>query len=107
MRSGPARIRPASARVPGRLSVGVRGERCERFGRIPDELAPEQLFPGLRQGGRPAEQRGPATALAAIARTFGVTLPRFALAQGRLHSFTTRSWTRPPGPGEACIAVGL
>ncbi|MFJ4184971.1 hypothetical protein [Kitasatospora sp. NPDC089509] len=43
--------------------------------------------------------------MAAIAAEFGVGLPRFAITEGRLHTFTTRSWTRPPGPGETYMVV--
>ncbi len=91
-----------------RYAFTVFGERCERSGEIPEALLPERLFPEVRDGGRYVERRGEAGALAAIAATFGVTLPRLALDHGRLHSFTTRSWTRPPGPGEgyAVITVG-
>ncbi|KWT62238.1 hypothetical protein ADL21_08925 [Streptomyces albus subsp. albus] len=54
------------------------------------------------------ERHGEPGALAAVAAAFGVMLPRLALGRGRLHSFTTCSWTRPPGPGEgyAVITVG-
>ncbi|UNO38483.1 SMI1/KNR4 family protein [Streptomyces sp. MST-110588] len=95
-----------------RYAFTVLGERCERLGEIPQELAPErlfpQIFPQIRDGGQDRERRGEAAALAAIAAAFGVTLPRFALTHGRLHTFTTRSWTRPPGPGEtyAVITIG-
>ncbi|MCZ9345977.1 SMI1/KNR4 family protein, partial [Streptomyces sp. TRM76130] len=37
--------------------------------------------------------------LEAVAEEFGVRMPRHALTHGRLHTFTTRSWTRPPGNG--------
>ncbi|MFE0106860.1 SMI1/KNR4 family protein [Streptomyces sp. NPDC059009] len=85
----------------------VRGERCERSGEIPAELAPERLFPEIREGGAYQEGRGEADALAAIAAAFGVTLPRLALDRGRLHSFVTRSWTRPPGPGESYLVITM
>ncbi|MFI7143113.1 hypothetical protein ACIBQ5_37135 [Streptomyces massasporeus] len=38
--------------------------------------------------------------LEAVAGEFGVLLPRHAIVNGRLHTFVTRSWTRPPGDGE-------
>ncbi|WP_051853452.1 SMI1/KNR4 family protein [Streptomyces aureocirculatus] len=88
-----------------RYAFTVLGARCERSGEIPEELLPERLFPGAGDRGRHGERRGAAAALAAIAAAFGVTLPRLALTRGRLHSFTTRSWTRPPGPGEGYAAA--
>ncbi|WP_050515319.1 SMI1/KNR4 family protein [Streptomyces rimosus] len=90
-----------------RYAFTVLGERCERSGEIPESLLPERLFPEIRDGGRYTERRGEADALAAVAATFGVTLPRHALDHGRLHSFTTRSWTRPPGPGEGYMVVTI
>ncbi|MFJ8476412.1 SMI1/KNR4 family protein [Kitasatospora sp. NPDC094011] len=74
-------------------------------GPIPSGLDPAALFatpavavpvPGEGAPDRTGERR----ALTAIAAEFGVGLPRFAITEGRLHTFTTRSWTRPPGPGE-------
>ncbi|MFE2721157.1 hypothetical protein [Kitasatospora sp. NPDC059327] len=41
----------------------------------------------------------------AVAAEFGVGLPRSALTEGRPHTFTTRSRTRPPGPGETYVEV--
>ncbi|MBC2867132.1 hypothetical protein H1R13_19815 [Streptomyces mexicanus] len=35
----------------------------------------------------------------------GLSLPRFALTHGRLHTFTTRSWTRAPHAGEAFVSL--
>ncbi|MFH8790720.1 hypothetical protein [Streptomyces roseoverticillatus] len=42
-----------------------------------------------------------------VTAEFGVSLPRSALTSQdcRLHRFTTRSWTRPPGPGETYVVV--
>ncbi|KAA6212923.1 SMI1/KNR4 family protein [Streptomyces albofaciens JCM 4342] len=90
-----------------RYAFTVLGERCERSGEIPQALLPERLFPEVRDGGRYAQRHGEADALAAVAAAFGVTLPRFALGHGRLHSFTTRSWTRPPGPGEGYAVITM
>lgn len=83
-----------------RYAFTILGERCERSGEIPQELDPDRLFPDVRRGSHNRELPGEAAALAAIATTFGATLPRFALDHGRLHTVATRSWTRPPGPGE-------
>ncbi|MFD0415632.1 SMI1/KNR4 family protein [Streptomyces sp. NPDC127108] len=88
-----------------RYAFTVFGERCERSGEIPRELEPERLFPEVRDGGRYREGLGEAAALEAVGATFGVTLPRFALDHGRLHTFRTRSWTRPPVPGETYTVI--
>lgn len=89
-----------------RYAFTVLGERCDRSGEIPQDLDPDHLFPEVRSGGgQNRELPGEAAALAAIATTFGTTLPRFALDHGRLHTFTTRSWTRPPGPGETYTVI--
>ncbi|MVO88126.1 hypothetical protein GPA10_26050 [Streptomyces sp. p1417] len=70
-------------------------------------LLPELLFPEVGEGGRYKERHGEAAALTAVATAFGTTLPRLALTRGRLHTFTTRSWTRPPGPGEVYATATL
>ncbi|MBM7168689.1 hypothetical protein JQK87_09755 [Streptomyces sp. G44] len=102
-----------------RYAFTVRGNRCERFGQIPQDLDPARLFPatrdsgsdserdGVRSGERDGGLSGEATALAAIAAAFRVTLPRYALDHGRLHTFTTCSWTRPPGPGETYVVMSF
>ncbi|WP_431046836.1 SMI1/KNR4 family protein [Streptomyces sp. P1-3] len=87
----------------------VQGTTIRRSGTIPAALDPDRLFARAAEetadedAGRLGEQR----ALEAIAAEFGVSLPRFALDHGRLHTFTTRSWTRPPGPGEGYMVVRL
>ncbi|MEU9603401.1 SMI1/KNR4 family protein [Streptomyces sp. NPDC048057] len=48
---------------------------------------------------------GTRSALEALERALGLTLPRTALLEGPLHSFVTRSWIRPPGPGDSYITV--
>lgn len=73
----------------------VRGPEIQRSGTIPEALNPTRLF-------RPedaelvCEQR----MLEAVHTELGLSLPRFALTQGRLPTFTTRSWTRAPREGE-------
>lgn len=47
-----------------------------------------------------AEPDGERHALEALHSELGLPLPRFALTQGRLRTFTTRSWTRAPREGE-------
>ncbi|QOV44855.1 hypothetical protein [Streptomyces chromofuscus] len=44
-------------------------------------------------------------ALGAIAATFGVSLPRFALDHGGLPTLSTRPWIAMPGPGESCATL--
>ncbi|WP_432589175.1 SMI1/KNR4 family protein [Streptomyces sp. HD1123-B1] len=43
--------------------------------------------------------------LAALTEEFGASLPRHAIENGRLHTFTTRSWTRPPQDGETYAVI--
>ncbi|MFJ9952338.1 SMI1/KNR4 family protein [Kitasatospora sp. NPDC091207] len=106
----PPALDPASLFVPpghgARQSSEPRhdsGPRHDSEPRRPPEPRDASGLPG--DAGRPGERR----ALAAVAAEFGVSLPRFALTEGRLHTFTTRSWTRPPGPGEtyAVVTVAL
>ncbi|WP_424891661.1 SMI1/KNR4 family protein [Streptomyces sp. XH2] len=101
--AGPHRASPAF-----HLSVAENGEESYAFtvdggevvrsGAVPPALDPD---PAL--AGRAGERR----VLEAIAAEFGVSLPRYALTSQdcRLHRFTTRSWTRPPGPGETYVVV--
>jgi hypothetical protein len=71
---------------------------------VPAALDPDRLFP---QDDPHAERLGERRALEALAAEFGVRLPRFALGRGRLHSFRTRPWNRPPGPGEGSVTLGV
>ncbi|MFF9262491.1 SMI1/KNR4 family protein [Streptomyces longwoodensis] len=80
----------------------VRGTQIERSGAIPGALDPARLFdPDDTELVR--EQR----MLAALHTELGLSLPRFALTQGRLCTFTTRSWTRAPGAGEGYAYIAL
>ncbi|WP_445528816.1 SMI1/KNR4 family protein [Streptomyces cyslabdanicus] len=73
----------------------VRGTETQRSGAIPEALDPARLFrPGDTEVDR--ERR----MLEALHTELGLSLPRFALTQGRLRTFTTRSWTRAPRAGE-------
>ncbi|MEU1511129.1 SMI1/KNR4 family protein [Streptomyces sp. NPDC005811] len=73
-----------------------------RSGEIPPALDPDRFF------GEPADVTGAERSLLeAVAGEFGVRLPRHALTRGRLHTFTSRSWTRPPGDGETYAVVRL
>ncbi|MFH9863641.1 SMI1/KNR4 family protein [Streptomyces sp. NPDC017202] len=71
-------------------------------GRIPQALDPSRFF-GKGKDGAEAER----PLLEAVAGEFGVRLPRHAIVDGRLHTFTTRSWTRPPGDGETYAVIRL
>lgn len=73
----------------------VRGTEIQRSGAIPEALDPARLF-------RPedTEQDNERRVLEALHTELGLSLPRFALTQGRLHTLPTRSWTRAPRAGE-------
>ncbi|WP_372500408.1 SMI1/KNR4 family protein [Streptomyces panaciradicis] len=75
----------------------VRPGTIGRRGPLPAALDPDRLFP---PGEHLAERLGERRVLEALASEFGVRLPRLALTRGRLHSFRTRPWNRPPAPGE-------
>ncbi|MFD7527257.1 SMI1/KNR4 family protein [Streptomyces sp. NPDC059849] len=77
----------------------VDGE-LSRTGEIPQALDPDRFF-GSREDSTEAER----SLLEAVTREFGVHLPRHAITNGRLHTFTTRSWTRPPGNGETYAVI--
>ncbi|MFF7212829.1 SMI1/KNR4 family protein [Streptomyces sp. NPDC008238] len=74
----------------------VRGTEIERSGGIPEALEPARLF-RPEEPERDRERR----ALEALHAELGLSLPRFALTQGRLPTFTTRSWARAPREGES------
>ncbi|MET7480138.1 SMI1/KNR4 family protein [Streptomyces sp. NPDC005648] len=73
-------------------------------GNVPAGLDPARLF---AEHGLDEERLGERRALEALAAEFDVRLPRFALARGRLHTFRTRPWNRPPAPGEGYVAVSF
>ncbi|QOV40347.1 SMI1/KNR4 family protein [Streptomyces ferrugineus] len=72
----------------------------ERRGEIPQALDPSRFFADLDNA---AEAERPL--LEAVAGEFGASLPRHAIVNGRLHTFTTRSWTRPPRDGETFTVI--
>ncbi|KKD05649.1 SMI1/KNR4 family protein [Streptomyces sp. WM6386] len=80
----------------------VRGTEIRCSGAIPDALDPARLF-------RPddTELDCELRALEALHTELGLSLPRFALTHGSLHTFTTRSWTRAPREGEGFAYVTL
>ncbi|MFE5481857.1 SMI1/KNR4 family protein [Streptomyces sp. NPDC056527] len=80
----------------------VRGKEVQRSGAIPEALDPTNLF-----GPEDSEEEGELRVLEALHTELGLSLPRLALTQGRLPTFTTRSWTRAPQPGEGYGYVTL
>ncbi|MFE0426991.1 SMI1/KNR4 family protein, partial [Streptomyces sp. NPDC058953] len=108
------------------LSVGIDGEEVCAFdvtagdveprwtGEIPPWLALDG-FPGTTGEWRGDEDpcaphrglSGARDALGALERALGLTLPRAALLDGPLHSFVTRSWLRPPRPGDLYTTVSF
>ncbi|MFI1018882.1 SMI1/KNR4 family protein [Streptomyces sp. NPDC020965] len=113
------------------LSVGVDGEEVCAFSVTARDVDPhwtEEIppwlslddFPGTTGQWRGDEDPwedepntparglpGARGALEALERALGLTLPRTALMEGPLHSFVTRSWIRPPGPGESYLTVTI
>ncbi|MEU6474326.1 SMI1/KNR4 family protein [Streptomyces massasporeus] len=72
----------------------------ERSGEIPRTLDPSRFF-GERADDAGAER----SLLEAVEGEFDVRLPRHAIVNGRLHTFVSRSWTRPPGDGEGYMVI--
>ncbi|MFD7768939.1 SMI1/KNR4 family protein [Streptomyces sp. NPDC059787] len=73
-----------------------------RGGDIPRALDPSRFF-GAPEDAAEAER----PLLEAVAGEFGARLPRHAIVNGRLHTFTTRSWTRPPRDGETYAVIRM
>ncbi|WP_413099890.1 SMI1/KNR4 family protein [Streptomyces sp. Inha503] len=71
-------------------------------GEIPQALDPRGFFSDLEDS---AEAERPL--LEALTREFGAHLPRHAIMNGRLHTFATRSWTRPPRGGETYAVIRM
>ncbi|MFD7551684.1 SMI1/KNR4 family protein [Streptomyces sp. NPDC059816] len=63
-------------------------------GEVPWALDPSRFFGGLGDGSEVER-----SLLEAVAEEFGARLPRHAIEAGRLHTFTTRSWTAPEDAG--------
>ncbi|MEU5824264.1 SMI1/KNR4 family protein [Streptomyces sp. NPDC047803] len=80
----------------------VRGVGIQRFGAIPEALDPDRLI-------RPEDTSlaNERRLLAALHTELNLSLPRFALSRGALHSFPTRSWTRAPRPGESYAYLSI
>ncbi len=79
----------------------VDGE-VRRSGEIPRALDPSRFFDALEDGAEVER-----SLLEAVAREFGASLPRHALVNGRLHTFSSRSWTRPPRDGETYAVIRM
>ena len=72
----------------------------QRSGEIPQALDPSRFF------GDVEDWAGVERALLeSVAGEFGASLPRHAIVNGRLHTCTTRSWTRPPRHGETYAVI--
>ncbi|MFF4836631.1 SMI1/KNR4 family protein [Streptomyces sp. NPDC001315] len=80
----------------------VRGTEIQRSGAIPQALDPARLFSPDN-----SELEGELRVLDALHTELGLSLPRFALTQGALHTFTTRSWTRAPRAGEGFAYISF
>ncbi|MEU9350473.1 SMI1/KNR4 family protein [Streptomyces griseoloalbus] len=76
--------------------------QVRQSGEIPRALDPGRFFGDLED--RAAVER---SLLDAVGREFGARLPRHAIVNGRLHTFTTRSWTRPPRDGETYAVIRM
>ncbi|MET9396824.1 SMI1/KNR4 family protein [Kitasatospora sp. NPDC002965] len=88
-----------------RYGFTARGTAVDRTGReaVPAALDPDGHFGPDRHG-----RQGECEVLAALAVEFGVSLPRFALTEGRLHTFANPSWAPPrTGSGESYLTVAL
>ncbi|WP_435218254.1 SMI1/KNR4 family protein [Streptomyces sp. bgisy034] len=71
-------------------------------GEVPPALNPDQFFGDLDDSVEVER-----AVLEAVAGEFGAHLPRHAIVNGRLHTFVTRSWTRPPRDGETYAVIRL
>ncbi|WP_406175003.1 SMI1/KNR4 family protein [Streptomyces sp. NBC_00996] len=80
----------------------VRGNDIRRSGAIPNTLDPAR-FVGSPDSHLDREVR----LLETLHAELGISLPCFALSQGSLPMFTTRSWTRAPREGEGFAYLGF
>ncbi|WP_411090930.1 SMI1/KNR4 family protein [Streptomyces sp. 049-1] len=71
-------------------------------GEPPRALDPSRFLDGTEP--RPEAER---LLLEAVAQEFGARLPRRAIDGGRLHTVTTRSWTRAPRDGETYLVAEI
>ncbi|MFI7321895.1 SMI1/KNR4 family protein [Streptomyces venezuelae] len=85
-----------------------------RTGETPQALNPTRFFAPMQPTQKPTQEPTQEKAaeterslLEALHNEFGAHLPRHALTHGRLHTFTTRSWTRPPADGETYAVITM
>ncbi|MEE1810128.1 SMI1/KNR4 family protein [Streptomyces sp. BE133] len=71
-------------------------------GEVPQALDPNRFFSDLKDSAEVER-----SLLEAVTGEFGAHLPRHAIVNGRLHTFATRSWTRPPRDGETYAVVRM
>ncbi|MCT9007329.1 SMI1/KNR4 family protein [Streptomyces rhizosphaerihabitans] len=71
-------------------------------GAIPRALDPSRYFDALEDAAEVER-----SLLEAVTEEFGAHLPRHAIVNGRLHTFATRSWTRPPRNGETYMVIRM
>ncbi|WP_066950556.1 SMI1/KNR4 family protein [Streptomyces lushanensis] len=77
-----------------RYGFTMHGGDLDEWGTLPEILDPEDLFPGSEELALDPDDEY--EALDAIAEEYEVSLPRFALTQGRLHTVETRPWIAAP-----------
>ncbi|SCG08375.1 hypothetical protein GA0115259_112854 [Streptomyces sp. MnatMP-M17] len=73
-----------------RYGFTMHGGDIDEWGTLPEILDPEDLFPGSEDLALDPDDEY--EALDAIAEEYEVSLPQFALTQGRLHTVETRPW---------------
>ncbi|MGW3645689.1 SMI1/KNR4 family protein [Streptomyces sp. NPDC000878] len=73
----------------------------QQNGEIPPTLDPSRFF------GHQKDTAAERSLLEAVAGEFGASLPRHAIVNGRLHTFTSLSWTRPPRDGETYAVIRM
>lgn len=78
------------------------GGETRQSGEVPKALDASRFLEALEDG---ASAERPL--LEAVAEQFGASLPTRAITNGRLHTFTTRSWTRPPRDGETYAVIRM
>ncbi|MEU6863505.1 SMI1/KNR4 family protein [Streptomyces sp. NPDC046876] len=76
--------------------------KVRRSGEIPPALDPDR-FIGHGEDSTQVET----SLLEAVSAEFGAHLPRHAITHGRLHTFTSRSWTRPPRKDETYSVIHM
>lgn len=78
------------------------GGEVQSSGEIPRALDPSRFFSNLEDSAEVER-----SLLEALTGEFSAHLPRHAIVNGRLHTFATRSWTRPPRDGETYAVIRM